>query len=227
MSKDLLLEAILGTKPDTRTRKRYCLALGRLAEFAGIELDAKRYRGKYTPTKVAPRDIPPDNKIAFQFSQIPNHSWRWAFGILATFGLRPHELFHLDLDKFEGNILTVLDGKTGPRQVWAIYPEWVKAFNLHAVSVPNCTGKNNSDLGHRITNQFERYGIPFDPYDLRHAWAIRALEFGLDLSLAAQQMGHSVKVHTDIYHHWISERHHQRSYEILVKRSDRPDVPMP
>ncbi|MFW6359494.1 MAG: hypothetical protein ACOC0N_09850, partial [Chroococcales cyanobacterium] len=32
------------------------------------------------------------------------------------------------------------------------------------------------------------------------------MEFGLDLSLATQPMGHSVKVHTDIYHHWISER---------------------
>ncbi len=227
LSKELLLELILATKPDSRTRKRYCSALGALAKFAGIEFNAKDYRGSYTPTKVSPRDIPTDTAIAQQFFQIKNDGWRWAFGILATFGLRPHELFHLDLEQFEGNIITILEGKTGSRQAWAIYPEWVKAFEVHNVQLPQCTGKNNSDLGHRVTNAFKRENVPFNPMDLRHAWAIRSLEFGLDLSLAAQQMGHSVKVHSDIYHHWISERHHQRAYDLLVNRRDRPSAPLP
>ncbi|MFP4254248.1 MAG: site-specific integrase [Halothece sp.] len=227
LSKEILLETVLTTDPDTRTRKRYCLALGALAEFAEIDFNAKAYRGKYTPTKVTPRDIPSDHAIAEAFLKIKNDGWRWCFGILATFGLRPHELFHIDLKQFEGNILTVLEGKTGTRQVWAIYPEWIEAFSLHNITLPPCTGKNNSELGHRVTQAFKRESVPFNPYDLRHAWAIRSLEFGLDLSLASQQMGHSVKVHTDIYHHWISERHHQRAYDLLINRRDRPDAPLP
>lgn len=227
LTKDVLLEMILSTKPDTKTRKRYCSALGQLAKFAGIDFDPKPYRGKYSPTRAKPRDIPPDEIIAEQFSKIKNDGWRLAFAILAVFGLRPHELFYLDWERFEGNILTVTEGKTGSRQVWAIYPEWVSAFGLHSGQLPACTGKNNSELGHRVNQAFKRESVPFCPYDLRHAWAIRALEFGLDLSLAAQQMGHSVKVHTDIYHHWITERHHQRAYEVLMNRKERPDAPMP
>jgi hypothetical protein len=51
------------------------------------------------------------------------------------------------------------------------------------------------------------------------------MEFGLELTLAAQQMGHSLKVHTDVYHHWISEQHHQRAFDKLLARSDRPQAP--
>ena len=57
-------------------------------------------------------------------------------------------------------------------------------------------------------------------------WAIRTLEFGLDISLAAQQMGHSAQVHSELYHHWISERHHQRAFELMMHRSERPDAPI-
>ena len=90
--------------------------------------------------------------------------------------------------------------------------------------MPKVTGKDNSALGMRMTQAFKRYGFS-KPYNLRHAWAIRTLGFGLDVSLGAAQMGHSVQVHTDIYHHWISDRHHQRAFEILMERPDRPLAP--
>jgi len=160
LSKEVLLEAILLTKPDTKTRKRYCSALGQLAKLAGIDFDPKPYRGKYSPTTVKPRDIPSDEMIAEQFSKIKNDGWRLAFGILTVFGLRPHELFYLDWERFEGNILTVTEGKTGSRQVWAIYPEWVPAFGIHSGELPACTGKNNSELGHRVNQAFKRENVP-------------------------------------------------------------------
>jgi len=67
-------------------------------------------------------------------------------------------------------------------------------------TVPEVTARRSSDLGERLSHYFRRWAkIPFPPYDLRHCWAVRTLEFGLDVSLAAAQMGHSVQVHTELY----------------------------
>ncbi|MDZ4875180.1 MAG: hypothetical protein CLLPBCKN_004576 [Chroococcidiopsis cubana SAG 39.79] len=223
LSVEVLKETILNTAPDTRTRKRAVMALTALAKFADVEFNFKSLAGSYSPRKVTPRKLPSDRAIATEFNKIPAGDWRWAYGILATYGLRNHELFHLDFSKFP--VLLVQDGKTGSRRVYPIYPEWAIQWELENVNLPRCTGKTNSDLGNRVTHAFKRLDISFNPYDLRHAWAVRSLEFGLDVSLAAAQMGHSVQVHTDLYHHWISEEVHQRAFNILLNRPDRPHPP--
>jgi len=222
---ELLRATILTTPPDTKTRKRVCMAYKALARLAGLELITKQLQGSYSPRRVQPRDIPTDRTIAEYYHQIPSPSWRWAYGMQAVYGLRNHELFHLDFSRFP--ILTVLDStKTKYRMVWAIYPEWLEEWELEKVDIPEVTGRNNTILGSRVTEAFDRYSIPFNPYDLRHAWAVRSLEFGLDVSLAAAQMGHSVQVHTNLYHHWISEEIHQRAYDLLMARGDRPKAPI-
>ncbi|NHC34701.1 integrase [Scytonema millei] len=229
LTAQLLTTTILSTAPDTKSRKRYCMVLQALAKFAEIEFNSKPMAGSYSPKRVAPRDLPEDRWIAKWFGCISNDAWRWTYGIIATFGLRPHEVFHLDTKDLEsgGYILGVLDGKTGSRRVWACYPEWVDSFDLRSPRIPAVTGRNNSELGERCSQYFRRNaGLPFHLYDLRHCWAIRTLEFGLDVCLAAQQMGHSVQIHTDLYHHWISDRHHQRAFDALMMRSDRPLPPL-
>lgn len=223
MSAAVLRELVLTTEPDTRGRKRYCIALGALAKFAAIDFSPSSLAGNYSPRKVVPRDLPTDEEIAMWHSKIKHKAWQWAYGMLATYGLRPHELFHLNFDDMP--ILTVLDGKTGSRRIWACYPEWVDELGLAEVNLPLATSKNNSGLGERVSQYFRRSGLPFTPYCLRHCWAIRTLEFGLDISLAAQQMGHSVQVHSQTYHRWISDRHHQRAYDLLMNRPDRPKAP--
>lgn len=220
---ELLTAAVLETAPDTRTRKRFCIALGALANFAQLGIDLKPLAGSYSPKQVTPRDLPDDRAIAEWFRKIPDLKWQWVYGMLATYGLRPHEIFHLSFDDMP--IVRVLDGKTGARTVWPCFPEWVHEFDLMTAKIPNVTGKDNSALGERGSRYFRRIGIPFQPYDLRHAWAIRTLEFGLDISLAAQQMGHSVQVHSSTYHQWITHRHHQKAYELIMMRSDRPLPP--
>jgi hypothetical protein len=42
------------------------------------------------------------------------------------------------------------------------------------------------------------------------------------LYIKAAQMSHSVQVHYDIYHHWITDKHHQRAFEVLMNQGDRP-----
>lgn len=222
---ELIHAAIAATPPDTKTRKRACFALGKLAELAGIPLDLpSSMPGNYSPRRVTPRDLPTDETIAAFFQVIPNRAWRWVYGMLAAYGLRPHEVFHLDLGDMP--VIHVLDGKTGARRVWPCYPEWVEQFDLVDRRLPTIDlNRDNSKIGWSCNHGLKRYGLPFKPYDLRHCWAIRTIEFGLPIELAAQQMGHSLKVHSETYHHWISSRHHQRAFELLMQRPDRPLPP--
>ncbi len=123
-------------------------------------------------------------------------------------------------------MLTVTDGKTKRRQVWPYYPEWIDAFSLREPQLPPVTGRKHSDYGDRVTCYLRsRAKMPFQPYDLRHAWAVRTMLFGLPDTLAAQQMGHSVTVHTNTYHHWITARTHQQVHDALMNRVDRPVAP--
>ncbi|MGV0028680.1 hypothetical protein [Phormidesmis priestleyi] len=169
--------------------------------------------------------MPSDAAIVQQFQTIPSASWRWVYGIMATYGLRNHEIFHLDFSRMP--ILVILDTtKTGARRVYPLYPEWVDDWQLAAPNLPLCTGKTNRDLGNRVTKAFSRYRVLFTPYDLRHCWAVRSLEFGMPVELAAQQMGHGLQVHTRIYHAWITDEVYQRAYDLMMSRPDRPKPPL-
>ncbi len=96
LSEEMILKAVTGTKPDTKTRKRTCMALSSLAKFAEIDINLKSYVGRYSPKKVVPRDLPTDTIVAQHFYQIEDEAWRWVYGMLATYGLRNHEVFRLD-----------------------------------------------------------------------------------------------------------------------------------
>ncbi len=225
LTPDLLKNHALKIPPDTHARLRFCMAATALARVAGIEIDLKPYRGSYSSAKVKRRDVPDDQLIQRVYFQITNPQWRWIYAVLATYGLRPHEAFRLG--EFLGTIAQVGENtKTGYRKVWPCYPEWFDLFDCGNVNPPQLNlERENSVIGTGVSRWFARNGIPFLPYDLRHAWAIRTLEFGLDITLAAQQMGHSVQIHSNTYHQWISDKTHQRAYEALMLRPDRPRPP--
>jgi len=199
-----------------------------MAKFAHINYDPKPYQGKYSPKKPQPRDIPSDEQIVAYWHKLDNPGWKFIYGLISTYGLRPHEAFMVDFDRLKqgDRILWVLKGKTGSRRVWAFHPEWFEQFRLNAPILPAVNlQRANDKIGHSATRHFWEIGCPFKLYDLRHAWAIRTLEYGLEDALAAKQMGHSVDVHCDIYQHWIDGHVHQRAYERLLNRSDRPKPP--
>ncbi len=224
----ILEKAITQTPPDTRVRVRMCVALGALAKFAGISWDASRFRGSYSPKKAQPRDIPSDKLIQEVYESIRLPQIKWVFGAIATYGLRNHEVFKLDFKAIKAGdyIITVNDGKTGFRRIYPIYPEWYELFEIQKIILPGVKlNRSNADLGHYVSDSFRRLKLPFKPYDLRHAWAIRSLLFGLDVSLAAQMMGHSLKVHSELYHHWITEKHYEQAFKLLMEREDRPKPP--
>lgn len=222
---ELLRQLVEDTAPNSRSRVRVCVAAAALARFAGVEFDPRPYRGNYSPTKVTPRDLPTDAAIIETRHSVQNAGWQWVFGMMATYGLRNHEVFHVDLSTFP-RVKVRETTKTGAREVWPCYPEWAEEWGLnYPVLPPIELDRSNQKIGHSVT----RYLSPkldFAPYDLRHAWAIRTLLFGWPVELSARQMGHSVDVHTRTYQRWISSQQIESVYQLLVGRSDRPKPPL-
>lgn len=221
---ELLERVILQTAADSRQRRRFCVTLGRLAEFAGLNADFKRLRGRYAASQIEPRDLPSDDAILAQWERIKHPGWRWVYGMMAAYGLRNHEAFSLDTSQLEagGHQVRVLDGKTGARNVWPFEPDWVEHLELRSVVLPEVSGRHHADYGNRVSQYFTRsLKLPFKPYDLRHCWAVRTLLLGLDTTLAAQQMGHSLKVHNETYHRWISDEIHHAAFTQIQQRPGR------
>lgn len=199
-----------------------------LAKYARIDYDPTPYQGNYSPKRPQPRDIPSDAAIVEFWRGLQNPGWKFVMGLIAAYGLRPHEAFQVDFDRLRSGdrVLWVLGGKTGARRVWAFHPEWFDQFGLVEPVLPAVTlNRRNDQIGHSATRHFWELGCPFKLYDLRHAWAIRTLEYGLEDALAARQMGHSTEVHCDIYQHWLDEKTQQRAYDRLINRADRPKPP--
>lgn len=225
LTSDLLIATIKDTESNTRTRQLICRAFKALASRFDIDLDTSKLQGDYGLKRVNPRKLSTDKEIqeTVNLLKLPTH--KWVYGMLATFGLRPHEVFLIDLDYLiETGICHVLDGKTGEGKVWPLYPEWLDYFDLQNIRMPSYHVRNNREYGSRVNKFFRDYKIPFTPYALRHCWARRAIELGLDSQLAAKQMRHSHSVHVTIYSAWLDDSVHQRAFEKIVNNPDRTRI---
>jgi integrase len=164
------------------------------------------------------RDLPDDRLIVTSFERIPNPAWQFVYGLMATYGLRNHEAFFCNCSALtqasqEPTVWVQATTKTGAREVWPFHPEWVDRFQLRDGSLPrvgtDLTTTTLQRIGQSVTRQFRRYELPFSPYDLRHAWAVRTIHFGLPDTVSARMMGHSVAIHTRTYHQWMTRRDQQ------------------
>ncbi|GAB4379554.1 MAG: site-specific integrase [Elainellaceae cyanobacterium] len=220
LSETLVLAVVLSTDNHTRIREQTCQRLQKLADFAGLAIDLKPYKGGYGEDSTEPRDIPDDELIREWYDQIPNPQWQWVYGMLAVWGLRPHEVFHCEF--IDRHRVRVNDGKTKMRIARAIPSEWAVEWNLIEVRRPNVSGKSFRDYGQRVSRQFNRYKVPFVPYDLRHAFAIRAsVVKRMPVSTAASLMGHSTAVHLKTYHRWLTDATNEQVYRSIILGEDQ------
>ncbi|WP_211173364.1 site-specific integrase [Brasilonema bromeliae] len=201
-----------------------------------IEIDLSRY--SKMPENNS-RNIPTDVEISagiIKFADYLNNRgnqvnqdvkdswqlWRWTYGMLAVFGLRPRELFiNPDIDWWlseENADMTWKvhkDCKTGERQALPLHKQWIEDFDLRnpkylemlATAISKKDNTNHAEitaLTQRVSWWFRKIGLDFKPYDLRHAWAIRAHILGIPIKAAADNLGHSVQVHTQTYQRWFS-----------------------
>ncbi len=236
-TKNIFFKTLETYKEGSRSRKQCATSLGVFAKFLEIELpeDWKSNARGYGLKKASFRDLPSDKVIEAIWTKIPNESWKYVFGLMATYGLRNHEVFFCDLGSLttDGDkIIRVLPTtKTGEHQVWPFHPEWVEKFELFKLgNNPELLPNINTDLttttlqniGKKITDKFKLYSMPMKPYDLRHAWAVRTIFYNLPDTVAARMMGHSVSLHTQTYHHWITKRDQQQAVNnALLKFENR------
>ncbi len=220
LTTEMMLREIAATKPDTKTRQRFCSAYSALARFAGLELDVQKLRGRYK-NRADFRSIPTDDQI-LEYREWFKDDPRWlsVYSLMAAYGLRNHEVFLLDLDSLKKSpLLIVLDGgKTGGGRALPCLPEWYEEWKLYDVVLPRVGGKNNQYKGGTISRYFQHKGVPFKPYDLRHAWAIRVAAMGLNDSIAATLQRHSQQVHCQVYHQHITDAHLIKAWEDMVTR---------
>jgi integrase len=229
-----LLVAVLESYPlASRSRQQCALVLGALAKHQALALPADwlelgRGYGLHTARF---RPLPSDSQILHAAERIPNPRWRLVYGLMATYGLRNHEVFFCDFSSLApggDKVVRVLPtSKTGEHQVWPFQPEWVEHFALEDLARdPEALPSVQTDLrrttlqnvGQRVSEQFRRYGLPLTPYDLRHAWAVRTIHIGLPDTVASRMMGHSVTIHTRTYHHWITRRDQQQAVDAALAR---------
>ena len=214
---EAIYATVQSTQANSRSRQVCCTALAALAEFLHVSLPTplKSFWGNYGNSKTQVRSLPSDKEILSAYEKIPHQGWKFVYGIMATYGLRNHEVFFCDYEMLangdeEAAIEVLETTKTGQHDVWPFYLEWVDAFNLRDINLPKInTDLNKTTLqliGQQVSKQFKRYEIPFSPYDLGHARAVRTVHVGLPDTVSARMMGHSVAIHNRTYHKWITRR---------------------
>ena len=105
----------------------------------------------------------------------------------------------------ENNLVIIKGGKTGPRQGFPLPKIWIERWDLHTKRLPGINlDRDHQTVGSQLGVALRRYEAPFRAYDLRHAWAVRAIHCPqVSPSLAAKSLGHSLLIHTELYQRWF------------------------
>lgn len=133
----------------------------------------------------------------------------WYWGMMATYGLRPHEI--------EGSTLVDRDycqvaeaSKTGFRTVVPLHREWVERFRLRDRRLRPGEDQRPDAVSKWLHKELRKLKLPWRPYALRHAYAARLWRQGgsrLDIYTAARLMGHSPQQHSKTYRAHIQPHH--------------------
>lgn len=196
---DLML--VLRRLPErSASRKVTGCIYGMVLDHLNIDSTAVRKTASgYSAKNVKRREIPSDAAIAELVSRLTKPHWHWTVGMIATFGLRPHEVLTCVLHK--DNTCEIDDStKTGTRIAWPCPSEWVELFDLHNIKKPT---QDKYQLFKSCGRYLKYQQTPIRLYTLRHAYAIRLLLRGVPPEIGSRLMGHSLAVHTQIYQRWV------------------------
>lgn len=203
-----ILTALVASKPvGGCARRKAALAATAVAQALAMGMEAVqelRDLGKgYSPSKAQPRSLPDDQVIIDAIDGMPAN-WQWVAGICATYGTRPHEALLMACVECNG-LAVIRAGKTGARKSLPLPKAWIERWNLDEQRLPAINFERDSrTVGAQLAVAFRRFQVPFQPYDLRHAWAVRAISNPqISPSLAAKSMGHSLMVHTTLYQRYF------------------------
>lgn len=217
LTEKLMRQVILETPAQTRVRTRVCRVFTKLARFAGINVTFRDLGGGYQSAAVDDKTLPSDALIWETRNKLPKIEWRRVYELMACYGLRNHEAFFIDWERYRNSQdkkLWLCEGKTGSRLLYPILgdgwePDWDGPLPDLDLTV------SHNAIGGRVTSYFRQY-IGFKPYSLRHAWARRAFERGLPADFCAKAMGHSLSVHLKIYRRFWGDEPYIKVYEKMM-----------
>lgn len=155
--------------------------------------------------------------------------WRFCYGMIAVFGLRPQEIIiNPNIEWWQSpankNQTWKVDKncKTSQRECLPLYLEWIELFDLKNPRYLQMLEEYSRDKNTQVKVKsavkslgrfFHKIGLNFVAYDLRHAWAIRAHLMGIPIKAAADNLGHSVQIHTQIYQRWFSLENRKKAID--------------
>jgi integrase len=163
-----------------------------------------------------------DAQILDLFDALPTDPaglrWRYALQLIATYGLRPVEVLHLELQtdhalwcnyrKRSGG------GTTKPRRLSPLHPEWQDDWHLlDRISADEAMppfGGGVADAARRYLHRQPAW-VPLAAagatiYSFRHAFALRAhQQYALSPRVTAAVMGHSPETHLRHYGRWTDQ----------------------
>ena len=224
-----------------------------LCKMLNIEANFSDLKISYKPKKRnIPSDEQISNSISLfknhylsisKMSPSYRDNWRiyqTIYSLLAIYGLRPREVINnpdlewLISSENKHNTFKVHESnKTGYREVFPFVPEWIEFFdlknqkNIEKLRVFSTSWKTANQLKDRvatIANNFRYAKVPFTPYDLRHACAIRAHLQGIPIKAAANNLGHSIQMHTKVYQQWFSLENTRRAFEQTFEEINEIDI---
>ena len=168
-------------------------------------------------------EVPTDDEI-IEWVQAAREPHRYYFGLMATFGIRPHEADSSILLP-DDNLQVKEDTKTGSRIVIPLHPEWIDLFDLRTKRSRPATDRVvpvPDECSQWINKERVRLGIKWRAYALRHAFAARLWRLGggqLDVYTAARLMGHTVKEHEKTYRSHIQPFTIARAAQDAISRN--------
>ncbi len=208
-------EIRIGTDKGTKSRLDCCKTFKRLAKLAGLE-DLERIdeiKGDYEPTI---RQRPDEDQLIELVMNLRDHpKWGWATAALLIYGCRPAEVFSL-IPSESGTAARVITlnkgkkkkGQPETRTAMALPAELADLLDINDIHKEyefNSLKQYQSLEAKRHVDQwggwFQRKSgaMALELYDVRHAWAVRAIRMNRPTGLAAACMGHSIKMHCDTY----------------------------
>ena len=166
--------------------------------------------------------------------------WQFALQLMSTFGLRPGEIYFLEVRIVKGqyqvwcNYQKKNDTSLGkPRRVHALPPEWQKEWNLidriQNMTEDDLPVKSSANVGEACRKYLSgkpvwkaiKENTAIIPYRFRHGWRLRShLDFGLSDTVSAKAMGHTVAVHNQIYAQYTTESLMDEAIEKGIKYRD-------
>ncbi len=227
------LARIWADKPGGRTRQiqiqstaallRWAVAERRLGEDWEPPQDLAVFVGRSRAAKAITTPLEVEHILGL-VRAIPDARWRFAFQLMAAYGLRPEELQHLQIR--QGRLWCMYEkvasrGKTRPRVLRPLpCDDWADGWRLEErfptqELPPMQPGLGGGYVGHYLMNrplwkelrrEYEAKGEKLVPYSCRHGYAHRAhVICDLPPKVVAAAMGHSVQTHLAAYSRWCGD----------------------